>query len=199
MGQKHSRKQRIGSDAEVESLASDTHFTTQEIQNLKDTFRQTAGRSTESLNEELFKKTLHRVIRPNSPKDDVFLERLFKAFDVDNNKEIDFREFVDGLSAFMKGTSEEKLELSFKLYDMNQDGLVTQEEMIDVMKKLASVLSTEDQSMNITQAVARLFEDVDLNGDGRLTLEEFKLSAMKEPLVIDYLTGRIITYNLLHL
>lgn len=44
-----------------------------------------------------------------SSNDDAFLEQLYTAFDVDNNKAIDFSEFVDGLSVFMKGSPEEKL------------------------------------------------------------------------------------------
>jgi Ca2+-binding EF-hand superfamily protein len=37
------------------------------------------------------------------------LEQLYSAFDGDNNNAIDFTEFVDGLSVFMKGSPEEKL------------------------------------------------------------------------------------------
>lgn len=44
-----------------------------------------------------------------SSNDDAFLEQLYSAFDVDDNKAIDFSEFVDGLSVFMKGSPEEKL------------------------------------------------------------------------------------------
>lgn len=44
-----------------------------------------------------------------SSNDDVFLDQLYSAFNSDNNKAIDFSEFVDGLSVFMKGNAEEKL------------------------------------------------------------------------------------------
>jgi Ca2+-binding EF-hand superfamily protein len=37
------------------------------------------------------------------------LDQLYSAFNSDNNKAIDFSEFVDGLSVFMKGNPEEKL------------------------------------------------------------------------------------------
>lgn len=33
----------------------------------------------------------------------------------------------------------------------------------------------------------RLFEDLDVNGDGQLSLDEYKLSALKEPMVINFL------------
>lgn len=45
-----------------------------------------------------------------SSEDDVFLEQLYAAFAGDNQKRsLDFDEFVDGLSVFMKGNEQEKL------------------------------------------------------------------------------------------
>lgn len=69
---------------------------------------------------------------------------------------MDFSEFVDGLSIFIKGNSEEKLtckcsfflkkkkikksnifySVSFKLYDVNHDGFLTKTELERVMLKL---------------------------------------------------------------
>jgi len=125
------------------------------------------------------------------------LERLYHAFDVDNNKTIDFQEFVDGLSVFMKGTSEEKLELSFKLYDVDHDGYLTQPELEKVLTKLAAVFTLEEQTLEIKALVARMFEDLDINGDGRLSLTEYKLSAMKEPLIVDFLSQFLEEHNLI--
>ncbi|RUS20615.1 hypothetical protein BC937DRAFT_94782 [Endogone sp. FLAS-F59071] len=53
------------------------------------------------------------------------------------------RELVDGLSVFMKGTPEEKLVLSFKLYDVDHDGYITQPELERVMTQLVSFLLEE--------------------------------------------------------
>jgi len=50
----------------------------------------------------------------SSPLDDVFLTRLFSAFDTNpNTKGVNFKEFIEGLSVFMKGTPDEKLERKF--------------------------------------------------------------------------------------
>ena len=41
----------------------------------------------------------------------MFLTRLFSAFDTNpNSKGVNFKEFIEGLSVFMKGTPDEKLE-----------------------------------------------------------------------------------------
>jgi EF-hand domain pair len=116
----------------------------------------------------------------------------------------------------MKGTPEEKLEcmrlfisvsifpiqlipcvlpVSFKLYDMDHDGYLTQAELERVMTQLVSLLppvrvtqfhllqlcpyfnaslpqsltfSSEDQTNEIRELITRMFEDVDVNGDGKL-------------------------------
>ena len=50
---------------------------------------------------------------------DVLLRRLFEAFDRSRSGSVDFREFVLGLSIASKGTPNEKLDLSFKVYDID--------------------------------------------------------------------------------
>lgn len=41
---------------------------------------------------------------------DLFLGHLFDAFDPNKSQQVDFRDYIRGLSAFSKGTAEEKLE-----------------------------------------------------------------------------------------
>lgn len=66
----------------------------------------------------------------------LFMERLFDAFDLDGNHSIDFEEFIQGLGVFIKGTPEEKMELSFRMYDIDKSGEVEKKEMISVMGRL---------------------------------------------------------------
>lgn len=42
------------------------------------------------------------------------------------------QEFIQSLSTLLRGTMEEKLRWTFSLYDINGDGFITQEEMIDI-------------------------------------------------------------------
>ncbi|KAG0234037.1 hypothetical protein BGW41_001256 [Actinomortierella wolfii] len=122
--------------------------------------------------------------------DDVFLTRLYSAFDTNPNKKgVDFKEFIEGLSVFMKGTPDEKLELSFKLYDIDHAGYITREGLERAMTQLHSVVATSghDETHQIQELVRRIFDDLDVNGDGKLSLEEYKLNSMKEPMIIDFL------------
>lgn len=66
----------------------------------------------------------------------LFLERLFNAFDVDSSNSIDLEEFMSGLSVFLKGTPDEKLLLSFRLYDVDNSGSIEPKELIKIMGQL---------------------------------------------------------------
>ncbi|KAJ2958409.1 hypothetical protein NQZ79_g6017 [Umbelopsis isabellina] len=182
---------------ENQQLARSTHFSAKEINNIRQDFEKAnATVDKTGISEDEFKETVRKYVPDVCPEDDVFFNRLYAAFDVENSKHIGFREFVDGLSVFMKGTPEEKLELSFKLYDMDHDGYLTQAELERVMTQLSVTFSKEDQTNEIRELITRMFEDVDVNGDGKLSLHEYKLSAMKEPLIVDFLEQFLANHHL---
>ncbi|KAG0366424.1 hypothetical protein BGZ54_005362 [Gamsiella multidivaricata] len=146
----------------------------------------TFGVTSEETSGTTFRRILH-----SSPLDDVFLTRLYSAFDTNpNSKGVNFKEFIEGLSVFMKGTPDEKLELSFKLYDIDHVGYITRPGLEKAMTQLHSVVagSSQDETHQIQELVKRIFDDLDVNNDGKLSLEEYKLNSMKEPLIVDFLS-----------
>ncbi|KAF8934262.1 hypothetical protein BGZ47_010439 [Haplosporangium gracile] len=188
MGAKHSKENK--------DLARRTHFSKREIHTLRREFEKTSNASRSNvLTEAQFKEasicpTFRRILH-SSPLDDVFLTRLFSAFDTNpSTKGVNFKEFIEGLSVFMKGTPDEKLELSFKLYDIDHAGYITRPGLERAMTQLHSVVagSTQDETHQIQELVKRIFDDLDVNNDGKLSLEEYKLNSMKEPLIIDFLS-----------
>lgn len=131
--------------------------------------------------------------------DDAFLQRLYCAFGGDEESQqcLDFSKFVDGLSVFMKGTPEEKLKLSFKLYDVDKDGFISKDELEHVMLQLSKMMADEDkQDEEIQRSIDCMFEDFDVDCDGKLSFDEYKLSAMKEPLIADFLERFLDQHNL---
>ncbi|GJJ73145.1 hypothetical protein EMPS_05503 [Entomortierella parvispora] len=176
---------------ETKDLVRRTHFSKREIHTLRREFEKTSNASrTNVLTEAQFKEICRRILH-SSPLDDVFLTRLFSAFDTNpNSKGVNFKEFIEGLSVFMKGTPDEKLELSFKLYDVDHAGYITRPGLEKAMTQLHSVVagSTQDETHQIQELVKRIFDDLDVNNDGKLSLEEYKLNSMKEPMIIDFLS-----------
>ena len=57
-------------------------------------------------------------------------------FDDDKSGEVDFNEFLQGLSLFStKGEKEDKLRFAFKIYDMDNDGYISNGELYQVSKE----------------------------------------------------------------
>ncbi|KAI9319979.1 hypothetical protein BX666DRAFT_1917997 [Dichotomocladium elegans] len=148
MGQTKSKENR--------ALARKTHFSSKEIRHLRHNLEASTSKrpdhSSTSITEDVFREAVKKYVPSMSSNDDVFLRRLYAAFDVNNSNSIDFEEFVDGLSVFMKGTPDEKLALSFKLYDADHDGYLTQPDLERVMLQLSHTFSEEDQTSEIKDA-----------------------------------------------
>ena len=63
--------------------------------------------------------------------------RMIAIFDEDGGGDVDFQEFVSGLSAFSsKGNKEQKLRFAFKVYDIDRDGYISNGELFIVLKMM---------------------------------------------------------------
>lgn len=100
------------------------------------------------------------------------LLRMFQLFDTDGNGEIDYREFLCGLIV-LKRSGEDSLEFCFRVYDSDNNGYITQDELSRVL----GVIATDDERSEAEKAtqLQRVFEAMDLNGDGKISYEEFKV------------------------
>merc|ERR1711975_55976 len=114
----------------------------------------------------------------------MFATHVFNAYDKDGNGEVDFREFTQALSVTRRGSKEEKLAWIFSLYDLDNSGTVTKEEMVDVfigIYEMIGHLSGEEEEVTPKEMVERIFVDMDSNNDGVLSLEEFLSGASEHP------------------
>jgi len=62
--------------------------------------------------------------------------------------------------------TEEEIKKAFKDYDVNGDGYITKDEMMNVITKMGFVSNKEDE-------VSKCLKDMDLDGDGRVSYAEF--------------------------
>jgi Ca2+-binding EF-hand superfamily protein len=60
------------------------------------------------------------------------LTRLFSSFDVDDSGDVDYREFIAGLAA-LRGEDEAALRICFKVFDADNDGSVSRDELIQLL------------------------------------------------------------------
>jgi len=62
-----------------------------------------------------------------------FSDFVFNVFDTNKNGKIEFKEFIVALSITSRGEVEEKLHWAFKLYDLNDDGHISRDEMCKIV------------------------------------------------------------------
>jgi len=177
------------SDEELDALVRLTHFNELEIKKLFLHFKAISGSmqddDTIELNE--FKATLGR-------KDDTFTKRLFQVFDTDRNDHVDFREFALGVSALSeRGTVDERIKYSFKIYDIDNDGFIDKGELHQMLK--ASLLEHNDFSLSEEQIqvlVENTFAEVCADHDDRISFQEYDNMIRQNPSVLDSLTIKTV-------
>lgn len=97
---------------------------------------------------------------------------MIAIFDEDGGGDVDFQEFVSGLSAFSsKGNKEQKLAFAFKVYDIDRDGYISNGELFIVLKMMVGN-NLKDQQLQ--QIVDKTIMEADLDNDGRISFDEFK-------------------------
>lgn len=96
---------------------------------------------------------------------------MIAIFDEDGGGDVDFQEFVSGLSAFSsKGNKEEKLRFAFKVYDIDRDGYISNGELFIVLKMMVGS-NLKDQQLQ--QIVDKTIMEADKDRDGKISFEEF--------------------------
>lgn len=111
--------------------------------------------------------------------------RIMEVFDTDNSGDVDFQEFITGLSIFSgRGSKDDKLNFAFKIYDIDKDGYISNGELFIVLKIM---VGSNLEDAQLQQIVDRTIMENDSDGDGRLDFQEFK-NAIETTEVIKSLT-----------
>lgn len=133
------------------------------------------------------------------------IHRLFKALDQNNDNKLDFREMICGLSILAKGTLNEKLELLFRSFDVDNAGYITQAQLEALITSVSSQMDPDHPEkhmsmgggvvgtdplggrvVSVAQFVAQVFAHLHVE-DGRLSLDQFRQAVIAEPRLIECL------------
>lgn len=99
------------------------------------------------------------------------VQRVIDIFDADGNGEVDFKEFIQGVSQFsVKGDKLSKLKFAFRIYDMDNDGFISNGELFQVLKMMVGNNLKDTQ---LQQIVDRTIVFADKDEDGKINFEEF--------------------------
>ncbi|KAK1874667.1 Guanylyl cyclase-activating protein 1 [Dissostichus eleginoides] len=114
-----------------------------------------------------------------------YVDQVFLTFDMDGDGYIDFVEYIAAVSLMLKGEINQKLKWYFKLFDQDGNGKIDKDELETIFTAIQDI--TRNRETSPEDIVSIIFERIDLNGEGELTLEEFIDGAKHHEDIMDIL------------
>lgn len=104
-----------------------------------------------------------------------FCTHVFRTFNPDKrNRAIDFERFMCAIDITQNGSSDEKLEWAFTMYDINGDDRISKTEMSKVVESMFDLLGKNKKGLNNPRKhVDDIFLRIDTNHDNYVTKDEF--------------------------
>ena len=108
-------------------------------------------------------------------KDSLFVEQMFTLIDQDGNGFISFREFLDMIVIFAKGSPEDKIKLMFEMYDVDHSGRLDREEFKKMLKAMMELVNASVSPDQMDQLIDSMFTAAGFQNKQELTLEDFNV------------------------
>ncbi|KAI9103710.1 hypothetical protein DFS34DRAFT_605545 [Phlyctochytrium arcticum] len=125
-----------------------SHFDVVELEAFHDQFL-----SLSTTPQGIDKETFERCLGPLGLEKNLIIERIFKFFDRDGNSIISYEELILGLSVLCKGGLDERIKWAFKGYDLNDDGIISRDELHQMFKAYFHL------SMELVRDVVKTMEE----------------------------------------
>ncbi|XP_030650081.1 guanylyl cyclase-activating protein 2-like [Chanos chanos] len=127
-------------------------------------------------------------VSSTSEEESLYIETIFNSFDSNQDKTIDFMEYVAALHLVLRGRLEDRLKWSFKVYDRDGNGRLDRQEVKHIIRIIYKIkIHNTDMNMTPHEVCDRIFELVDQNKDGQISLTEFMEGAQKDEWLMNLL------------
>jgi len=176
------------SPAELVQLQKDTKFDKKELQQWYKGFIRDCPSGKLSLVD--FQNIYRKFFPEGDPNE--YASRVFGVFDKDKSGWIDFREFICALSITSRGSVEDKLDWAFQLYDVDGDGKIAFDEMLQIVeamyKMVGSMIQLPEDEATPEKRVKKIFRMMDKDENGYLDKEEFKEGSRRDESIVSALS-----------
>eukprot|EP00511_Aplanochytrium_stocchinoi_P010970 CAMPEP_0204873176 /NCGR_PEP_ID=MMETSP1348-20121228/39927_1 /ASSEMBLY_ACC=CAM_ASM_000700 /TAXON_ID=215587 /ORGANISM="Aplanochytrium stocchinoi, Strain GSBS06" /LENGTH=853 /DNA_ID=CAMNT_0052028369 /DNA_START=186 /DNA_END=2747 /DNA_ORIENTATION=+ len=177
------------------TLEETAHFNKKELKKLYTEFRRICSRNG-YLDMDGFRQSLGVL---GMVQDSLLCQRLFSVFNKSKTGQISFEEYALSLGVLMKGTVDEKLDFAFTMTDIDGSGEITYEELMitvqSIMRIYSGIMGNNSIGTLDEKKVKRMFKQLDKNGDGMVTLDEYKRGMKRHPEFVTSLRGSDIYTN----
>lgn len=162
-------------EEEIAQIQNETGFTPNQIERLYSRFTSLDRGDCGTLSRDDFLRIPELAINPLG-------ERIVHAFFNESGCDrVNFRQFMHVLSCFRPikqnqttdnrlNTRAQKLMFAFKMYDLDNDDLISKDELLAVLHMMVGANISEEQLSSIAE---RTILEADQNGDQMISFEEF--------------------------
>ena len=107
--------------------------------------------------------------------DSLFVDQMFQLIDQDGNGFVSFREFLDMIVIFAKGSPEDKIKLMFDMYDVDKSGHLDRLEFKKMLKAMMEMVNAQVSPDQMEQLIESMFTAAGFQSKQELTLEDFNI------------------------
>ncbi|KAI8046376.1 hypothetical protein M5D96_002578 [Drosophila gunungcola] len=158
---------------EIAQIQEETGFTPNQIERLYSRFTSLDRNDCGTLSREDLMRIPELAINP-------LCERIVHSFFAESNDDrVNFRQFMNVLAHFRPlrdnkqsklNSREEKLKFAFKMYDLDDDGVISRDELLSILHMMVGANISQDQLVSIAE---RTILEADLCCQGKISFEDF--------------------------
>lgn len=125
-------------------------------------------------------------------RDSVLVDRIFRVFDKQDHNAITFEEYIACLSVLSnKASDEDKLKLSFQMYDSDGDGRISTAELTSLLAANLREYGLVITRAQVEEIVASTMATSGLAKPGFISFAEYSRITSTEPLTLTHLSLNI--------